>query len=381
MQVVAKYPFLLEASMKDDRRLFKMAHIIHSNLVEWTRAVELARFERFSPYVALSQRLSSLVRQHKKAMDHSWFLAANRTNRQIVRALHDLNHAMQDLGQINLKAPVPPASSVILADLRELEREWGPVEFNAKDQTLSVMTEAIELKGICLGRFSIELALSQLKALHRLTPYRCLAQEPNPAGTDETVTHPHVSNDDLCEGDGKVPIRRALEQGRLCDFFTLITHILTTYNADSPYVSLDDWEGTPCYDCGATVTPQDCYMCHECDLDFCDECSGCCNICDMTCCLHCGGICHGCDQFVCRSCVDQCKACHLHFCIDCLTDGLCETCIERKEQDHETKEEVQETHLLEAKTSETMSTQQIPSVAVQPDSMGQAPVLQGQDAQ
>ncbi len=43
-----------------------------------------------------------------------------------------------------------------------------------------------------------------------------------------------------------IRIRTALEQGRLCDFFSLVRSILNTYSPDSPYVSLYDWCGVAC---------------------------------------------------------------------------------------------------------------------------------------
>ena len=371
--------------MKDKKHLYKIAQIIHSNLNELNRGMDFDQFNRLSTYAVLTQKLTDLMRQHIKAMAHSWFLAAKRIRKQIGRVLQDLNYATHNLREINLETRALPACSVILADLLELERELGPIQFDAKSFSLSIVTDSIELEGIGLGPFRIELALNQLKELHRLTPYQCLAEEPYPAGTDDTVTHPHVSGNTLCEGDGKVPIRRALEQGRLCDFFTLITHILNTYNTDSPYIRLDEWEGTPCYDCDQTINREDRYTCEHCNRDFCDECSSSCRICDLTCCLHCGGLCHGCEEYVCRTCTSQCADCQEHFCIDCLTDGLCETCIEQKEQDHETQEqqECQEPTLFEIETCKTSpaTPAQAPHAALQPHSLGQTPVLQGQNAE
>ena len=371
--------------MKDNKHLYKIAQIIRSNLNEWSQAIDLDRFNRLSSYAALTQKLTDLMRQHKKAMAHSWFLAVKRIRKQIAGVLQDLNYAAHNLREISLETHTLPACSVILADLLELDRELGPIQFDSKGLLLSIVTDSIKLEGICLGPFRIELALNQLKELHRLTPYKCLAEEPYPAGTDDTVTHPHVSGNSLCEGDGKVPIRRALEQGRLCDFFTLITHILNTYNTDSPYIRLDEWEGTPCYDCDQTTTLEDRYTCEYCNRNFCEECSSCCRICDLTCCLHCGGICHGCEEFVCRTCSAQCAECEEHFCIDCLTDGLCETCIEQKEKDHETQkqQENQEPTLFELETcqSSPATPAQGPQAAIQSHSLGQAPVLQGQNAE
>ena len=36
----------------------------------------------------------------------------------------------------------------------------------------------------------------------------------NPADANHSVTHPHVQDEAVCEGEGRQPVRRALEQGR-----------------------------------------------------------------------------------------------------------------------------------------------------------------------
>lgn len=366
--------------MKDKKNLLKAARIIHSNLIQWNRAMDREHFKCLSSYAVKTQKLANLMRQHNLAMIRSWFLAAERIRRQIFPVLHDLNCTAQSLKESGLETRNLPTCSTIFNDLLELDRELGPVKYDSDELTLSIMTNGIELQGIYLGRFRIELALSQLEAMHRLTPYQCLAEEPNPPGTDDTVTHPHVSNDVLCEGDGTVPLRKALEQGRLCDFFTLITHILHTYNPDSPYARLDEWDGVPCYDCGRTITSEYRYTCQQCDLDFCDECSTSCYICDDTYCLGCGSLCHGCDHFVCRACVAQCQACKSHYCVDCLTDGLCETCIDEGNDNNETKEEDKESNGTIPHTCETTSAAsetQVAKAEVQSHGLGQAAVLQG----
>jgi len=83
-----------------------------------------------------------------------------------------------------------------------------------------------------LGPFRIALYLDSLRELYQRTPYFVTAIDPHPAATDNAVTHPHVSNDVVCEGDGAAAIRAALEIGRFTDFFAMVRCILTTYNPD-----------------------------------------------------------------------------------------------------------------------------------------------------
>ncbi len=64
---------------------------------------------------------------------------------------------------------------------------------------------------------------------------------------------PHVSDETLCEGDGRRAIHAALAAGRLYDFFTIVDRLLNTYASGRAYVDLDNWFGTPCHDCGGNV--------------------------------------------------------------------------------------------------------------------------------
>jgi len=243
--------------------------------------------------------------------------------------------------------------------LSQIDQELGEYQFDLKEKTVSVITEPITLDDIPFGSFEIRLFVNQMSKLYSESPYKIIALEPNPAATDNSVTHPHVSSEKLCEGDGVVAIRKAIEQGRICDFFTMVANILQTYNPDSPYVSLDDWGGVCCYDCGYTVSSDECYYCEDCDRDYCSQCSTYCQMCDTTLCLGCAYECPGCNEPVCQSCTAKCKECEEVFCKDCLTEqGICQTCEEQRKEDGDEEQE------SESKTTETCA-------SVQSDSMGE----------
>ena len=74
------------------------------------------------------------------------------------------------------------------------------------------------------------------------------------AAGDEEVTHLHVHDRTLCEEDGRVPIRSALRQGRLCDFFLLVQQVLQTDNAGSAFVRLEDWDSKSCANYGLRLS-------------------------------------------------------------------------------------------------------------------------------
>jgi len=138
----------------------------------------------------------------------------------------------------------------IYRDILALHDEFEDVSWERRQQTLGARTEPIELEGVHLGEFGIRLDWGNLVNGHPEN-YCVVALDPHPASSNESVTHPHVQDKDVCEGDGRIPIRTALEQGRLMDFFLVVRNLLRTYNSGSPFVSLDEWYGANCSDCGS----------------------------------------------------------------------------------------------------------------------------------
>ena len=294
------------------------------------------------------------------AVNKSWFGSAEKIRSTVSSNLYDFTyHLNQFKDLVNSDETKQPQFSDIFADLNQVEQEFGELKFDLNENTISVITDSIELDEITFGPFEIKLFIDEIAKLYSESPYKVIALEPNPAGSDCNVTHPHVSHEKLCEGDGYIAIRRAIEQGRLFDFFTLAVNILQTYNPDSPYVSLDSWEGISCYDCGYTVSGDECYYCEDCERDYCSSCSTYCQICDTTICMGCSYECPSCGQPVCRHCTAVCAECQETFCKDCINDeDLCRQCQEeRKEQENEEE------------NCETEEPQTNP--AIQPDSMGQ----------
>ena len=100
--------------------------------------------------------------------------------------------------------PLPVATPAELyADLVALEQERFEVQINLDQHQLCVTTEPIELEGIHLGRFAIRL---DWQPRHATRHYRIVPLDPNPAAANDAVTHPHVNDEILCEGDGRASI-------------------------------------------------------------------------------------------------------------------------------------------------------------------------------
>lgn len=233
-----------------------------------------------------------------------------------------------------------------IAELRQLEDEFDELQVNRKAQSLSVMTEPITLKDIQLGRFEIVFVWNRIGTITGVRCFDCRALDPNPPIGKESTTHPHVRDDELCAGDAARPIEDALRDGRLADAFMLIRSVLTTYNSRSPYVSLEDWEGISCGDCGDSIDQDESSSCEGCFITLCDSCRTSCVNCSDTRCPDCLSSCETCHDRVCPGCLEtindqsRCSDC-VGTCAECQTTvfkedlsaemNLCPTCSESLE--------------------------------------------------
>ncbi len=346
--------------MKKDKNIIKLSNLLLGEVYELRRQrmrLMQSKFQDFSIKCSDAIRNSHLF---YAAVERSWFESAEKIRTRVSRNLNDFSYNLQRFKEcITADEPKLPKLSDIYAELSQIEQELGKYNYDLNKKTISVITEPITLEEIDLGSFEIKLLIDRINCLYSEPPYRIIALESNPAGSNDSVTHPHVSDERLCEGDGHISIRKSLEQGRFCDFFTLITGVLQTYNEDSPYIRLDDWEGRSCYDCGCTVSGDESYYCEYCGQEYCDECSTYCQKCDTTVCLGCAYQCPSCEEPVCQRCAAKCKECEETYCVDCLTEeGLCPDCEkERKDNENEKQKD-------KSKKSKT-------AAAIQSDSLGE----------
>ena len=269
-----------------------------------------------------AQRVAHRIRL---ARQHGWQLAAVRLTNQLARRLDVLRCETSDLMEgLTSRTPEPSSVAVdeIYCDLTALHEEFPTVGWSLREKTLSVTTEPIQLDGIYLGPFEIRLEWSGLANGHPYN-YRVIALDAHPAASNDSVAHPHVQDEVVCEGEARQPIRQALEQGRLLDFFLIVASLLRTYNSGSPYVPLSDWNGVECTDCGSTVCDDERWTCEKCETTVCGECYFNCPGCDGIFCNECVTCCEGCDENHCGTCMKHCSRCRAE---------LCQACLDNKER-------------------------------------------------
>jgi len=279
------------------------------------------------------QRCERTFRLLRKADARGWLLAGSRLRKQLAGELGvfiaQVSHVREQLAPASECSR--PTLRLLLDEILALESEFPQVctafankaSRANKEDLLAVHTEPIRFEEIEFGPFEIRLSFDHVQ---RCFDYRVLALEPSPAPYHSAVTHPHVQGDLLCEGEARQPLRKALEDGRMSDFFLIVTRVLQTYNADSAFAELSEWSGIRCRACGDMVPEEDALRCQSCDDELCNDCCEHCPKCLDDFCSTCLEACGDCERRCCRGCLQPCASCEELFCRGCLTHQDCETC-------------------------------------------------------
>ena len=319
-----------------------------------------------------------LVRQIEAAQQRGWNHAAVQLQQRLPDAIRQFQRGLEsDLRDtmLNARTAAKPTLNDVFQSIRSLPEDFPSVRIDLRRRLLCVQTAPVTLEDIELGPFEVQLDWSRIGAPQ---PYKVLALEPYAAECNSSATHPHVQDGSLCEGDGRQAILQALAQGRLDDFFQVISSILHTYNAGSAFVRLEDWSGTPCADCGYSVSIEESTCCTRCGSTVCGECDRYCRHCNDVYCDSCTEACQGCSSSYCSACLELCSGCRESFCPECLIER-CNDCHE-DEQQHQQPEgsgecgSVPETAEPQAaaQTSAEAQTAAEAGTAIQPDRLGQA---------
>ena len=207
------------------RRAWRQAMRLHSAYVRTQQ-------EQATPVlpVWIWKECENAVRWLTVAASRGWSGAVREQRSNLWGALRRLQVHCSPLLEV-LSDARPDEQVPTLRDLYEellaLRQEFPDYECDPQQHTLTVETDEIDMDNIHLGSFQIVLHWERLADE---TPYDIVAVAPHPAESNSEVVHPHVSQRKLCEGDGKMPIQRALAAGRLVDFFQIVNGIQHTYN-------------------------------------------------------------------------------------------------------------------------------------------------------
>ena len=311
--------------MRSMQELLSLARRIHA---VYERKISVCERDADSDWEGLERRFYEVQRQRRiiqKAKMHGWRLAVQQLQAPFASALRGCSEAANEVRDRWIERPPEvPSLRDLLGELQQLGEEFGTPVLDDRKNFIAIQTKAIVLEGIYLGEFLIRLHWPRLAEKADSECFEVVAADPHPAGNNPNVTHPHVKNNSLCAGEATRPLALALEQGRLVDAFCLIRSVLETYNSGSAHVSLENWEGVSCWNCGYEASGDDTYLCGCCEHDVCYDCTSSCNQCDRSYCSSCQTRCDVCEEPCCHRCLQKSACSEISCCAGCLR--VCAVC-------------------------------------------------------
>lgn len=168
--------------------------------------------------------------------------------------------------------------------------------------------------------------------------------------------HPHIGEEgDICWGSAARDASDALREWQIYYPFMLLHQILSEYNHQSPFCTIEDWTEhlESCAECGAEIRPsEDMYV----ELDgsyWCDDCIGTCAHTGLTLPLEHLTLIEGgryYDRRICNDYVEECERCNEAFYEGDLVnspDGpICEDCKQELDEEREEEKAHEENHQI-----------------------------------
>ncbi|MGA2496823.1 MAG: hypothetical protein ABSH20_03735 [Tepidisphaeraceae bacterium] len=330
--------------------LVRMAGRILRHLGRFSRPVPDDLIEAVHALLDDQESFRTAWNRLRKARERSWDAAAALVQPDLMYEAAQLQTRIERLLAYRDRARTePPALRTVIAELEQLEQEFDEVTFLLRERQIVARTPSIELEGVYLGPFAIELHLDRLAGSPASHCFDIVALDPNPASCNHDVTHPHVQDKVLCAGDASGSIGQALKQGRIADAFCLVRSVLQTYNPHSPYVALDSWNGECCHDCDSTIDEDDACSCDHCEHRFCEHCMASCDLCDRSCCRGCIDVDPVSRQNCCPACRGICSECDRVVDNDSFNSEteLCPECDRKRRETNKETEHEQEDSPLE----------------------------------
>ncbi len=273
----------------------------------------------------LTQHLKELTKLFTKVIEKQWLASAARLKMRMNCLANDIGYRAEKIepNVIRIISGLRdyPTQLDLIEDLKAVEKEFGGLHYDQDNDEMVVISEDIIFSDVNLGSFKIRIPINLGS---NVTIVACT---PNYPVANEETTHPHVQSDEICLGRGSDQFYDAMQQGRILDAFTILNSILVTYNPDSAYIKIENWNRNPddyaeCNDCGDEISIEETTSCHKCSSSYCRDCVFECGGCQEYYCSYCSSskcsICKG--KHLCNDCACQCEICQKTFCDKCMND-------------------------------------------------------------
>lgn len=275
----------------------------------------------------LTQELQQLTKLFTRAISKQWLASAVELKKRISYVTDSIEGRAKDIGpdtkEIIAGLRNYPTQLNLIEDLKAVKEEFGNLLYDQEESCMVVFSKDITFDDVNLGSFELRIPINLIGSSTTV-----VARTPNYPVVDEETTHPHIQNNEMCLGNGRNQFYDAIQQGRVLDAFTTLNSILITYNLNSAYVEIENWninseDYTECNDCGDSTHVEETNTCEDCESCYCNHCIHGCDVCDGMKCEYCmNNKCSICkDKRLCKDCTHECQICDAIFCEECMSNS------------------------------------------------------------
>ena len=132
--------------MHEIKNLIKIANIIREELQKLQSKRWLEVLNHLVKFVNQFKDMSTESKKLGIPLTHSWFAAVRRCGIRATRSFEDLQYSIQQAKQLIEKTNQKlPKLSLLVEELKGLQQEFGSIDFDKDENTISVITEPITL--------------------------------------------------------------------------------------------------------------------------------------------------------------------------------------------------------------------------------------------
>lgn len=208
-----------------------------------------------------------------------------------------------------------PSLTTIKADLKALMGNFNGI--NLSDDFLTVEMGPFSIEGVEFGNFQVGFHMSGFCLIGGQSVPRIYPVTPNYPDSEKLYSHPHVKGSEICLGEGRRLIWKAMTNARVLDCFEIVSSVLSTYNGKDPFMTLLRWTGMKCRSCHYHYRSDESVYCDRCERSYCKNClKKCCEMSSLIC-NACNPVqykCKYCGFRMCSECIEICTTCKKHLC-------------------------------------------------------------------
>jgi len=161
--------------MEDRKKLVQIANRIQDALMELKHSRYSELIRQLASLTNHLQQITTGSRKMGISLAKGWLSATQRCCKSVSNSLGEVQYLVPRIRPFAEKPQkVIPKLPLLVDELDALEKEFGEVDYDKAENSISVVTESITLEDVYLGPFKIQLELNKIQELYQNSPYRVI---------------------------------------------------------------------------------------------------------------------------------------------------------------------------------------------------------------